>query len=526
MLSNLNATSTILLKSTVAAAFAATVTWMPNSDAAPKTTLTVATGYADAGRLDPHLSSAGQDKAIISWMFNGLVRIEPGRASPEFIEPDLATEWTSNTARTVWTFKLREGVECHGGYGELTSEDVVYSLNRAADPERSNFSGDFDAFKSIEALDAYTVQITLDHPIPAFLGVLSGYHGGNIVCKKAAETMGENFHREPIGTGPFLFEEYKPQQYVRLVANDSYYRGEPELTEIVYRYIPSDASRDLAFQSGEVDMIFGKQDETWINRIRQLPGASVVVMEPAELNTLHLNMSLHPLDDRRVRKAIAHAVNREALVTFFGETANRPAKSIVPIGYLGHADMDLPAYDPSKARELLADAGYPNGITIEAIQSTFPPLMNIMEIVQEQLRDVSINLELVPVDHATWHGQIRQDLSQVVLYQAARFPVADSYLSQFYHSSSTVGTPDGITNFSHCAAADDKIERARMESDESQQLALWTEAQRQIVDEMCGIPLFESLVLWAYKDDLELGYELRGALNLAPPITERTHFTD
>ena len=511
----------------IAFASALGVLHLPAEASAEKKALVVGAGYADAGRLDPHLSAAGQDKGLMSWMFNGLVRIEPGKASPEHIEADLAESWTSNDEGTDWVFKLRQGVQCHHDYGELTADDVVYSLKRAADPGRSSFSADFAAFENIEAVDKYTVRVSLKHAIPSVLGTLTSYHGGNIVCKKAAEELGEDFQKRPIGTGPFMFEEYRPQQFVKLVANKDYFRGAPQLEEITYRYLPSDASRDLAFRSGEVDMIFGKQDEIWVKRTKGVKGAVVAVMEPAELSTLHLNTSSAPLDDIRVRQAIAHAIDRQALVALKGHTSNREAKSVVPIGNLGFSDQAaLLPYDPDKARELLAQAGHADGVTIKAIQTTLPALLTIMEPVQEQLRKVGIRLELEPVDHATWHSQIRKDLSQAVLYQAARFPVADVYLTQFYHSNSTVGTETGVTNFSHCGAADGEIERARVEPDRDRQVELWREAQVKILESVCSVPMFESLVLWAYKDNLDLGFELEGSLSLIPPITEKTRFVN
>lgn len=494
---------------------------------AEKTTLVVGMGAADAGRLDPHLSPAVVDKALMNWMFNGLVRIKPGQASPEFIEPDLAESWTSNADGTVWVFKLRKGVQWHHGYGELTSADVVYSLNRAADAKRSSFAGDFSSIKLVEADDKYTVKITLKNPIPSLLGLLSNYHGGNIVSKKAAEEMGEKFQKKPIGTGPFMFVEYKAQQYTRLVANEKYFRGAPKLKEIVFRYIPSDASRDLAFESGEVDMIYGKQDAKWIARIKKIPGTVIAVMEPAELSTIYLNVTSPPLDDIRVRQAIAHAINRLEMVALKGEATNRAAKSAVPIGYLGFsADVPLLAYDPERSRKLLAEAGYSNGVTIKTIHTTLPVMMTVMEGVQAQLRKVGINLEIEPVEHATFHSQIRDDLSQVTHYQAARFPVADVYLTNFYHSKSIVKTPGAITNFSHCAAADAEIEMARKEPDLAKQKALWKTAQVKVLEAVCGVPIIETLQLWAYRDNLKLGYDLKGSLNLGPPITESTHFTD
>src|SRR6476620_8165463 len=117
---------------------------------AQKKTLVVGMGSADAGKLDPHIASSTPDKGLLSWMFNGLVRVRPGRISPEFIEPDLAASWTSNPAGTEWTFKIRSGVQCHHGYGEFTADDAAYSLKRAANKATSSYSNDYSAVDKVE----------------------------------------------------------------------------------------------------------------------------------------------------------------------------------------------------------------------------------------------------------------------------------------------------------------------------------------------------------------------------------------
>ena len=499
----------------------------PPTGAQAKSQLTIGLGSSDAGRLDPHLAAAYSDKQVFLLMFNGLVRLKPGTADITQIEPDLAESWTASSDNKVWEFKLRSGVQCHYGYGPLTADDVVYSLQRAADPKRSSFSADFSSFEKVEAVDPNTVRITLKNAVPSLLGLLINYHGGNIVCKKAAEEMGENFLKKPIGTGPFMFGEYQPQQFVRLVANKDYFRGSPKLESVTIRYIPSDASRDLAYQAGEVDIIYGKQDQTWLERIRKLPDTVAVAMEPAELTSLYLNTASPPLDDIRVRQAFAHAIDRNAIVKLRGPDTNRVPQSVIPIGNLGFSDATpLPAYDPEKAKALLAEAGHKDGVTLKMIQSTLQGLMSTAEASQALLKRVGINLAIEPVDHPTYHAQIRKDLSQVVLYQAARFPVADVYLTQFFHSKSIVGTPTAVTNFSHCNVADSEIEKARAETDPEKQKAYWKEAQKKIIEAVCAVPVIENLQLWAYNTRVELGYELKGSLNLAPPITEQTVVKD
>ena len=294
---------------------------------------------------------------------------------------------------------------------------------RASNKATSSYSNDFSAIDKVDVIDKYTLKITLKNPVAGFLGYVANVNGGNQVCKKAAEEMGENFAKKPIGTGPFMFAEYQPQQYVKLVANKQYFRGAPLLEEITYRYVPADSARDLAFQSGELDMIYGKQDQTWMDRTAKLPGVKVKAMEPGELSVLSLNITVKPLDDIRVRQAIAYAIDRKAIVVFKGAGSSREAVSVVPSGYLGTDEKaPLYPYDPAKAKALLTEAGYPNGITIKTIHTTLTGMQTLIEAVQAQLKKVGINLDIELVEHATFHAQIRKDLSPIVHYQAARFP--------------------------------------------------------------------------------------------------------
>jgi peptide/nickel transport system substrate-binding protein len=519
--------SMALILRRAAALAAALVVWAVAPAAlAVKTDLNVGMAAIDAGRLDPHLSATTPDKALFDWMFNGLVRMKQGTMNPETIEGDLAESWKSTPDGKVWTFNLRKGVQCHHGYGEFTSEDVVYSLARSADPKRSAFSSDFKDFDKVEAVDKYTVRITLKNQVPSLLGLLINYQGGNMVCKKAAEQMGENFAQKPVGTGPFMFSEYKPKESVTLVANPQYFRGKPKLDKIVYRYILSDASRDLAFTSGEIDLIYGKQDQTWVDRMKKEKDVIVDVFDPGELSALYLNVTKPPLDDIRVRQAIAYAISRDQVVQFKGKDTSRTAQSIVPIGYLGQSsDVPLVPYDVEKAKALLKEAGYPNGLTIKIIHTNLPGMLSMMEVVQAQLRKAGINLDMEVVEHATYHANIRKDMSPIVHYAAARFPVADVYLTQFYLGRSIVGTPTAVTNFSHCNDADAEIDAARVEPDPAKQKALWKTAQQKLMAKVCGIPIYEQPQIWARRATLDYGFPLKGSLSLGPVIDETTHFT-
>src|SRR6202162_2386047 len=176
---------------------------------AQKKTLVIGMGSADAGKLDPHIASTTPDKGLLQYMFNGLVRIRPGQISPDTIEPDLAESWTSNPGGTERPFRSGEGAQCDSGYGECTAEDAAYSLKRAANKATSSYSNDFSSIDKAEAVDKYTLKITLKAPVAGFLGYVANINGGNMVCKKAGEEMGDGFSKKPIGTGPFTFAEYQ-----------------------------------------------------------------------------------------------------------------------------------------------------------------------------------------------------------------------------------------------------------------------------------------------------------------------------
>lgn len=483
-------------------------------------TLRVGMAAQDVGRLDPHFAVSTIDRVAVAWMFSGLVRFKPGSIDPAEIEPDLAERWESSPDGRSWTFHLRRGVRFHGDFGELTADDVVFSLRKSATAATSAFSADYRAFESVEALDPYTVRIRLRENIPSVLGVLTNYAGGYIVSRRAVEQRGADFVRNPIGTGPFALERVTPNQSAEFVAHAGYFRGTPQIGRISYRFIPSDASRDLAFQNRELDVNYGRSDQTWINRTRQLPNTVVDVFEPGELAILNLNTRQPPFNDIRVRQAIAHAVNRAELVRFRGQDVAREGQSLVPRGYLGFAAQNFPAPDPARARALLAEAGHPNGLTIRVIHTQLPEMLTMMQVVQQQLRRSGINLDLQVVEHATFHQQIRQDLSPLVYYAAARFPVADIYLTQFWHGRSRVLTPTAVTNFSHCDLADAEIDAARVSTDLNEQRRLWAEAQRKLAEHLCGVPLIETLLVFARRDNVDYGYQLRGSMSLGPVITE------
>ncbi len=505
-----------------------------------KVVLRYADKAADLGTMDPHFAAATNDRNLADMIFNGLLRYKPGDGSE--IEPDLAEAMPEQEivdGKQVWTFHLRRGVLCHPSDEvpayELTSEDVVYSLQKSANPDRSAYAGEYDGM-TVEAVDPYTVKITLDNPISPvlFFPKVSDYAGGFIVCKKAIEAMGdEGFKTHPVGTGPFMFESYSAQDKVMLTANENYFRGRPQLDGVEYRYMPELNSRELGLLSGELDVINGAAEGVWVERMNQKEGIRVDVYGVGEVATIHFNTSVEPLDNKLVRQAIAYALDRDEFLALFGEPVAANVYSQVPAQFLAGGltkkevdDLGLEyALDRDKAKALLAEAGYPDGFSLKMISSERESYLKNYQSMQAQLAEVGIDIEIEVVDHSSMHKLIRQDVNPIVIYVAWR-PNADVYLTRFYHADSIVVTatkPD--TNFSHYTGIDDLIEAARIELDADKQVEMWKQAQIQLLDEMISYPLQYQNQVTARNINVDFGHELKSVLALYPQITENTRIT-
>ncbi|HYA43899.1 MAG TPA: ABC transporter substrate-binding protein, partial [Syntrophobacteraceae bacterium] len=282
---------------------------------AGKQVLTVAYDAGDAQTFDPHRAASTVDRSTLDMIFNGLVRYTPGNQVD--IEPDLAESWTLSADGKTYTFILRKGVFFHpfpgypNGY-ELTSEDVVFSLKRAASPDTSAYAGEYRGM-DFKAVDPYKVEITMEKPISEtlFICKVANYAGGFVVSKKAIESQGADWYKtHPIGTGPFKFESYEPQQKTILSRNPKYFRGKPILDQVVVRYIPNVSSREMGLRTDELQIIEGVREDKWVEKVSAFPQVKIKPFGPCEVQVLFFNITKKPFDDVRVRKAFSYAVSR------------------------------------------------------------------------------------------------------------------------------------------------------------------------------------------------------------------------
>jgi peptide/nickel transport system substrate-binding protein len=507
------------------------------AQAQDRPTLRFGVNAADLASLDPHFASGTQDRTVVDMIFNGLVRYVPGNSAE--MEADLATEIPTPEmvdGKQVWTFTLREGVMCHqtaeSEAYELTADDVVYSLQKSADADRSGFAGEY-AGMTVEKVDDSTVAITMDSPLSEtlFLPKVANYAGGFIVCSQAVEAMGdEAFKTHPVGTGPFMFESYTPQNSVVLAANDDYFRGAPKLAGVEVRYMADPSSRELGLQAGELDLAAGINEAQWVERINAEGNLTADVFGVAEAVWVNLNVTQEPLDDPLVREAIALAINRDEHAALRGAPVSENIYSVVPAplmpGGLTREEAEeagvLYEQDLERARELLAEAGHADGFSIDLVTSEMTDYSANYEVLQAELAEIGITLNLTVVDHATMHEQIREDVNPIVIYVAFR-PNADVYLNSFFHSNSIVVEGESpVTNFSHYSGVDDLIEQARAETDPEAQAELWQQANVQILQDFAAYPIYMQNLVYARTPAVDYGHELNSSLALYPQITELT----
>jgi peptide/nickel transport system substrate-binding protein len=482
----------------------------------------------DLDFLDPAKAANSSSIPQLDFVFSALVRWPTGRVTPDEYQPDLAEKWELSEDGKEWTFYLRKGIKWHRGYGEVTAEDIKFSLERMAKPF-SHWNKEYEHFKEIEALDKYTVKITLDEKDPFFLSKVCNFQGGYIVCRKAIIEAGaadrplNPTQKEIIGTGGFIFESYTPNEKVVYVRNDDWHRGRAILEKVVVHFIPLVTSRELALVKGEVHAIRGDLQQSWVDLMKK-KGMIVDMVGPTVFNVLHINTSREPFNDIKIRKALCHTLDRRMVAKYFGEDIARPLLSPIPPGYFGHVSTGIPTYeyDPEKAKRLLTAGGYSNGFEIELFVSSWKEYLDLYKILQEQMAAVGIKAKYKAVEHSQYHINIRKDLNPLVDIGWKKFPIADGILREFYHSSAIVGTASGITNFSHYNKIDDLIDKGISEMNFDKKRKIYAECQRRILEDAVAYPVVTLVLPLVRQPFFDLAYDMKETLTFSYQIDPST----
>jgi oligopeptide transport system substrate-binding protein len=453
----------------------------------------------DPESLDPARIGDIYGRSVAQQIFDGLVQFDQTLA----ITPALAQFWKASRDGLVWTFTLRKGVKFHHGR-EMTADDVVYSFTRILDPKVK--SGAADLFINVKgarefrdgkakvvaglvAVDRYTVQVTLTEALAPFVSVLAVGHA-KVLPKDVVEQQGDAFGAHPVGTGPFRLSRWDRGRELVLTANPDYFDGPPRLSRVVYRVFPGEQHEAMYddFRKGKLeDTPIPTQDYR-----RIVTGQQHVYVKRPMLNVRFygFNTRVPPLNDRRVREALTYAIDRETLNEEILLGRYTPAHGILPPGTLGfNPKLTASPYDPGKARELLAQAGYPNGLGSIHIWSgaKLDEVVRELDRIKRYLTAVGIDAQIhYQTDWSAFSRLLVEGKCPVFMYAwYADVPDPDNFLFKLFHSRSA-------RNFFGYAnpGVDDLLVQARAAGDLHRRVEFYRKAEQMILADAPLIPMW------------------------------------
>lgn len=483
-------------------ALAAVLAFAPAVQGQTKDTLVVAL-VSHAPTLDPHMHFERVGILVNINMFDSLLH---KNAKLEY-EPSLATSWKPLTD-TQWEFKLRKGVKFHNG-DTMTAQDVKYSFERVLDQsKKSPQYGNIRAIKEVRIVDADTIHLVTDKPFPLLLERLVFFP---IVPKAHIEKVGDQAFGQsaPVGTGPWKFVEWKKDQLIRLEAFDQHWRGRPAFKHLVIRAIPEVSTKIAEMKTGGVDLIRNVSAD----HVPELKSHPLTYVSSAPILRVHfveIDMRSAPMDKKLVRQAANYAIDKQAIIQkLMGGFGQQVATTVQPPAFGHDAEVKPYPYDPKKAKELLAQAGYPNGIDI-TLHSAFVEFRPVFEAITQMLTEVGIRTKARIWDPGpAWNKFLQAEGQATHGYYGSwgNYSVfdADAVLHPLYHTE-----PGGWIgkHYTRIEGLDKLIDEARSTVDQPRRKAVYSQIQRMIKEEAPAI------FLWTQYDTLAISktveYAARG----------------
>lgn len=487
----------------------------PSGEPVTGGTLTYASGDAEPSCLDPHVGGNYPQALIATQYLESLVSLDEDGE----IIPWLATEWTASDDGLTWEFALRDDVTFTDGT-PFDAEAVAANIAHVQDPATASSTGylALAKIKDVVAVDDHLVRLEMSAPDSALLESLSQVWVA-MESPRALERSQEENCAAPVGTGPFVVDEWERQESVTLVRNDEYTSPPadvevpegatlPHLDSIVWRFIPDSASRYAALQSGEAQVIDNAQPDTIRSAASDDAIEELDAPRPGASNRIELNSGKAPFDDERVREAFIRSVNvDEGIESLFFGTAERSYSPLSGVEPLGLSEPDLFTVDAAAAAELLDEAGWSERdaegyrvkdgerLTLDFPVSTnqsIPAEQSLFEQIQADARTAGFEVNLHPLDLSSWYGALAENDYDLV--SAPYTKVGPDVLRILYHSASIEPAPSGY--FANLAQVDDAeldelLTQASATSDAGERADLYGQAQRIILDGYYILPLYD-----------------------------------
>jgi peptide/nickel transport system substrate-binding protein len=371
---------------------------------------------------DPATVRHTPDRAVAHLVYQGLVTFDVTSGPPFPIVPVLAKSYKISQDGKMITFKIHKGVKFHHGFGELTSEDVVFTMERHRDPKVASWARkQYADVERIEAVDRYTIRIYLKNSAAfSLLNNLAWQNAGFIVSKKAVTKLGDKIKTFPVGTGAFHFDRWDPGEKIVLKRFKNYWGTPPKIDEVEFWIIPEQIVALGALEKGDLDLAPVSQ----IGSLRRAKTIKGIRLEKARGSVwqylLYINHSTKPMDDVRVRRALAHALDVEGICKRIGELVVPFPGPIPPPVFGATREFYTYDYNIQKAKKLLAEAGYPKGFQLRMIYkkgSLYEPIALEVQNSFRQILDVKLEL----IEKGVFTKTLKQYKHHIAVWALARY---------------------------------------------------------------------------------------------------------
>lgn len=446
---------------------------------------------ANPTTLDPALIVDVPGGSLSAKLFNGLVRMDKDLN----IIPDLAAKWKISGNGLVYRFQLKKGVTFSNGR-EVKAKDFKYSFERVMSPEgKSPNTWVFDKIKGagefmkgktknvsgIKVINDYALEITLDKPFSPFLNLLT-MTAAYVIPEEEVKKWGVDFSSHPVGTGPFVLKRWLQNRELQLDARNDYFDETPKIKGIVYKIIPEDLTTITEFELGNLDIIGipasaysrFKKDKKW----------SALISSTEGINTyyLGLNCSRKPFDNLFLRKVMNYAIDREKILKTFFEGRGRLASGPVPDILRKWKAPKSYEYNPSKAKELLKEAGYPGGLSVNFFITADIEVVDMAEVIQSYLMEAGIKADIKQLEWSAYKAAINKGEPDMFwLGWFADYPDPENFLFPLFHSAN-LGPAGNRARYKN-PVVDSLIEKGQHTHSPKERDLFYEKAENMIADE-------------------------------------------
>ncbi|MDN4075957.1 glutathione ABC transporter substrate-binding protein [Fictibacillus terranigra] len=351
--------------------------------------------------MDPHDTNDTLSYSAQKTMLEGLLGFDKEMK----VIPVLAESYKASTNAKVFTFKLKHGIKFHDGT-PLNAEAVKVNIDRLADPNNNlKRHSLFEMVEKTEAIDEYTVKVTLKKPFGAMINNFA-HPAAMMISPKALKKYDKEVARHPVGTGPYVFKEWKPGDYLKVEKNATYWQKDlPKLDSITFKPVPENGSRVAMLQTGEADFIYPVPTE----QAKAINGKKGIVVEndpSIVVRYMSMNTMKKPFSEKKVRQAMNYAVNKEAFMKVVMQGYADKMDSVIAPETQFYSAQKTYDFNIEKAKKLLKEAGYENGFTAKIWGSNTSSAQKAMEFLQQQLSQVNIKLKIEPMEAGTMSEKI------------------------------------------------------------------------------------------------------------------------